>query len=303
MAGVAADLTACRCAAAIQDPGVFVASVEVTILERRCTANSVDEFKGDTGRIELTSCVLAALDGMVFGADPRSGFFVGSTFVHPRRGFQIDLPPGWEGQHSNDRIIAASEDERSMFALGPSDAESAKEALDGFFEDGRLKPGEVWRGEVAGFHVESSAFTAGSESQPLAGLVAFVDYDDTVVSILALGDVEVWQDRLDAVATAFASFAKIRSKQMREVKPMRLHLFTVPNAMTIAAAHKESRSVVDVETLALINHVTLDETLAVGRVIKVVRGFNPERLAEVVAATEAKASKAKASKAPAAPPP
>jgi len=241
---------------------------------------------------------LAALDGMVFGADPRSGFFVGSTYVHPRRGFQIDVPAGWEGQHSDDRILAASEDERSMFALGPSDAETAEAALDGFFEDGRLKPGEVWRGDVAGFHVESSAFTAGTEAQPLAGLVAFVDYDDGVVSMLALGDVEVWEDRLDSVATAFASFAKIRSKQMREVKPMRLDLFTVPKPMTIVQVHEESRSVVDVETLALINHATADETLAAGRVIKVVHGFNPERLAEVVGATEAKAAKS-----PASPPP
>lgn len=230
---------------------------------------------------------LAQLDGLVFGEDPRAGFFIGASFVHPNRGFQIELPKGWQAQHADDRVFAAAEDERTLMALGPSDAETAQAALEAFFADGRLKQGELWSGKVSGLQVESAAFSAGTGDDALAGLVAFVDYDKAVVAMMAIGDGEVWNDRLDAVATTFASFGAIHSPQMKRVKPMRVRLVTVETETTLAALHATSGSVVDAATLALINHTSVEAVLPAGRVIKVVRGFNPAALAEAAGATSA----------------
>ncbi|MEM6995789.1 MAG: M48 family metalloprotease [Myxococcota bacterium] len=230
---------------------------------------------------------LAKLDGMVFGDDPRAGFFAGATFIHPNRGFQIDLPEGWRAQHNDDRVFAATEDDRSVLAMGPSEAESAAAALEEFFADGKMTKGELWSGEVSGMHVESSAFSIGSGTEALAGLVAFVDFEDGVIAILAIGDSEIWNERLDAVATTFASLSKIRAKEFRNVEPMRVSLMTLSAEQTIEQVHAASASVVDVETLALINHAALGHPMAVGRVVKVVRGFNPASLAEAVEAVDA----------------
>lgn len=247
-------------------------------LRRDRIADHLAEQGVSVTRVEPDPEFLARLDGLVFGSDPRSGFVVGSTFVHPRRGFQIDLPKGWQAQHADDRVFAYAEDEKSIFALGPSDAETAVAALQEFFADGSLTKGEEWKGEVSGLHVESSAFSTGSEGQALAGLVAFVDYPKGVIAMLAIGDADVWNERVDSIASTFASLSKIRSKQMREVEPMRIRLVTLPEEATIAAVHDQTGSVVDVPTLARINHVTAEQVLPKGRVVKVVKGFNPALL-------------------------
>lgn len=222
---------------------------------------------------------LAHLDGLVFGDDPRAGFFVGTRFFHPRRGFQVDLPEGWRAQHNDDRVVAVTEDERTVLALGPSESETAAEALEAFFADGKLKQGELWAGDVGGWHVESAALSVGQGDQAMAGLVAFIDFNDGVLALLSIGDAEVWNERLDTVASTFASVSAITTRKMKQVEPMRLRLVTLTAESTIEQVHASSASVVDAETLALINHVAVGQALPVGRVLKVVRGFNPATLA------------------------
>ena len=39
---------------------------------------------------------LASLDGVVFGLDPRDGFFQGPRFLHPDLAFEFTMPDGWE---------------------------------------------------------------------------------------------------------------------------------------------------------------------------------------------------------------
>ncbi|MGH7681702.1 MAG: hypothetical protein ACRENN_06900, partial [Candidatus Eiseniibacteriota bacterium] len=49
------------------------------------------------------------LEGLVFGDDPRSGFFEASRFYHPGLEFQIILPTGWTYQNTPSALLAASE--------------------------------------------------------------------------------------------------------------------------------------------------------------------------------------------------
>ena len=99
-----------------------------------------------------------------------------------------------------------------------------------------------------------------------------------MIASIAIGDAEIWNDRVESIATTFASLSKIRSKQMREVQPMRIRLVTLPQEATIADVHQKTGAVVDVATLARINHVTAEQVLPKGRVVKVVKGFNPAML-------------------------
>ena len=275
MFGVLSDVSA---AEGGQDVPAWLSTHPEPELRRDRIADRLAEQGVEAARLEPDPEFLGRLDGLVFGSDPRAGFVVGPTFVHPRRGFQIDLPAGWQAQHADDRLFAISEDEKSIFALGPSDAETAAAALQEFFADGSLTKGEEWQGDVGGLHVESSAFSTGSGSEAVAGLVAFVDYTDGVIAMLAIGDAAVWNDRVDSIATTFASLTKIKSKQMREVEPMRIRLLTLPEDATIVQVHERSGSVVDVATLARINHVSPEQVLPKGRVVKIVKGFNPAQL-------------------------
>ena len=53
---------------------------------------------GDVARDKDT--YLATIDGMVYGENPREGYFQGSTFLHPELKFQLTFPAGWQTQNT-----------------------------------------------------------------------------------------------------------------------------------------------------------------------------------------------------------
>ena len=51
----------------------------------------------------------AAIDGMVYGDDPRAGFFENSRFYHPDLAFQMIFPSGWKTQNTPSAVMASDE--------------------------------------------------------------------------------------------------------------------------------------------------------------------------------------------------
>ena len=51
---------------------------------------------------------LKVIDGIVFGVNPRQGFFEGARFNHPDLRFRIDFPAGWQTQNTAEAVLAGS---------------------------------------------------------------------------------------------------------------------------------------------------------------------------------------------------
>jgi predicted Zn-dependent protease len=51
----------------------------------------------------------AAIEGMVYGNDPRAGFFENSRFYHPDLAFQMIFPTGWTTQNTPSAVLASSQ--------------------------------------------------------------------------------------------------------------------------------------------------------------------------------------------------
>lgn len=218
---------------------------------------------------------LGHIDGVVYGPDPRQGYVVDQTFVHPEQGFALDLPPQWEIEHDGPQAMATAEDEEALVVLTPSEAESAAKALEDFFADGVLERGEGWEGKVGGFPAVTASFAGGSSNETLMGLVAFVDYGGEVMALLALGTAEHWEAHSDEVATCFASFRSASSK-LREVEPMRVRVLETKQDTTLADLRDQRGAAVALPALALLNGVEPGATLPAGTWLKWVEGFNPE---------------------------
>ncbi|MEZ4586851.1 MAG: M48 family metallopeptidase [Gemmatimonadales bacterium] len=52
---------------------------------------------------------LQQLDGVVFGENPRQGFFEGSRFNHPDLAFRLDFPDGWQTQNQPSAVVGGAE--------------------------------------------------------------------------------------------------------------------------------------------------------------------------------------------------
>ena len=241
--------------------------------QRRTRVQSMVSAKAPTPP-ELDEDYLAMLDGVLYGEDPRNGFIVGTTFVHPRQGFRLDLPPGWQAMHQGPRVMAISEDEQALMVLTPTEAESGPKALEDFFADGSMELGEQWKGQVGGFPVTSAGFSVTGSDGVLMGLIAFIDYGEEVMALAAMGPQKGWTERSPAVATTFASFHRAE-RGLARVEPMRVRTSALSADTTLAKVDEAHPSAIELSRLALLNAVDAEAVLAEGTVIKRVEGFNP----------------------------
>jgi predicted Zn-dependent protease len=69
------------------DPGNRIAAIE-----QRLAAVTENLSTRKVGREEF----LRVTDGMVYGENPRQGFFQGPLFLHPDLKFQFRFPDGWK---------------------------------------------------------------------------------------------------------------------------------------------------------------------------------------------------------------
>ncbi len=212
---------------------------------------------------------LAAIEGLAVGDDPRDGYLLDNTFVQPRRGFMLQLPPKWKALHDRDQVLALSEDEQAVFVTMPTKYDSRAAALTDFFADGTMTQGAAHDGKVGGFDVASRAFAmADEQGNTTMGLVAFIDYEGRVVAMVALGPESTWKDRADLLAQSFASFRRIDDPKLRAVQPLRLHTMVLAGPSTIEQLQKRPEVGVDVATLAVLNGVDPTTPLSAGWSIK-----------------------------------
>ena len=47
----------------------------------------------------------AAIDGMIFGADPKQGYFKDNVFLHPEMRFRFEFPKGWQTVNQRAAVI------------------------------------------------------------------------------------------------------------------------------------------------------------------------------------------------------
>ena len=60
---------------------------------------------------------LQQIDGLIFGENPRHGFFRDGVFYHPELRFQFTVPRGWQAQNLTDAVIAVSPDRDAALQL------------------------------------------------------------------------------------------------------------------------------------------------------------------------------------------
>ena len=81
------------------------------------------------------------IDGIVFGEDPRQGYFKGDTFYHPELKFQWTLPSGWAHQNTPQSVAAQSPKQDAILQLQAAGKISPEEASQKLFSQQGVQVG------------------------------------------------------------------------------------------------------------------------------------------------------------------
>jgi predicted Zn-dependent protease len=214
---------------------------------------------------------LQRLQGLIYGVNPREGYFVGSQFFHPELGFRVTFPEGWTTNNGAQAVIAVSPAQDAAVELSAATEPSADAASRAFLSQPGITGGTP-RASLSGLPAVTAPFVAASGSDTLRGTVEFVKHGNAVYRVIGYAPGARWSTNQAAVERTLASFQPLTDPAALNVQPQRMQLVRLDRRTTIAELARQRPSPVPAATLALINQVELDTPLAAGQLVKWVTG-------------------------------
>ena len=216
------------------------------------------------------------LNGLVFGANPREGYFRGSQFFHPDLRFQLSFPEGWTTNNGAQAVIAVSPAQDGAIELSQATEPSADAAARAFLSQQGITSGSSGRVSLSGgLSGVSAPFAAATANGTLSGTVLFVEYGGAVYRIVGYAPEARWSAYQATAERAERSFQRLTDPVALNVQPQHVDIVTVAARTTIAALAQQRASPVTAATLAIINQVEVQTPFASGRLVKWVIGVVP----------------------------
>jgi predicted Zn-dependent protease len=225
-----------------------------------------------SGTVVNRDTYLRRLDGLVFGDNPREGYFRGSQFFHPDLRFRLTFPEGWTTHNGKQAVVAVSPGKDAVVELSPASGTSADAAARAFLAQQGITGGARSRANLGGLATVSAPFSAATENGALRGTVLFVEHGGAVFGLVGYAPDARWSTHQAAAERALRSFQPLTDRVALNVQPQRLDIVTLDRRTTIEALARQRPSPASAATLALINQVELQTPLASGRLIKWVVG-------------------------------
>ena len=245
------------------DPGNRVAKAEERLAE--LPAGALGETK--VNRAEY----LRVVDGMVFGENPRQGYFSGNTFLHPDLRFQFDLPAGWKSANLPDAVVSQSPDGGAQLQLMPGKGSPAQ-ALNSFLGQQGIRVLQSGQTSINGLPAAISQFEAQAEQGMLQGIAGSVQQGNTTYLLIGIMAPQVAAQHGREIESAIRSFRALTDQTALNVQPARVELVTLPTAMNGQNFVDRYPSSVSAEQVYIINEMEAATNLARGTVLKRVVG-------------------------------
>jgi len=219
---------------------------------------------------------LQSIQGMVYGDDPRQGFFEGNVFYHPEMRFQVTFPQGWKTQNLPSAVVAASEAQDAIVQLGLAGDESPGAAAQKFLSQEGVQGGRSSNESINGNQAATSYFKAQTEQGAVEGVVSFISYGGHTYGIMGYTKEGGLQQYDRVFQETIRSFGPLQNQAALSVQPARLEVIRVDSPITLEEFNRQHPSSISIEELAIINELeSPSATIPAGRYVKRVVGGPP----------------------------
>lgn len=195
------------------------------------------------------------IDGLVYGENPRAGYFQGGLFLHPDLRFQLRFPEGWQTQNMAQAVAAGSPRQDALIQLTLAEGGDAQNAARAFLSQQGVAPGRTFRDAVNGLPAVGSTFQAQTQQGVVQGLAAWVEYGGRTYQIVSFTPASRFGSYERLFSQVVGSFAPLTDPQALAVQPDRIDVVEVDRRMTLAEFASRYPSAVPAEELAILNQV------------------------------------------------
>lgn len=222
----------------------------VTTIEARAASLPA----GERGSVVREEDYLRQIDGLVYGEDPRQGFFRDRDFLHPDLRFRFTLPSGWQGENMRNAVLAASPRGDAALQLTIADG-TPDSAAQRFASRSGIVIVDSGRQNLNGMQSTQARFEATTNSGQLAGHASWISYGGRTYQLLTYTTANAYPSYDRAFRNVVESFNELRDNSVLNIRANRVSVVNNDQRQTLAEFNKRQPSSVELQELAVINDV------------------------------------------------
>jgi predicted Zn-dependent protease len=213
------------------------------------------------------------IDGIIYGENPREGFFRNATFLHPDLKFQLQFPQNWKTQNTTQAVFAGSPQQDAVMQLTLAAGSPADAARQFASQQGITVLQSAANQNIHGNNAALLEFEGAADQGTVRGIVGFIAYGGATYQILGYSTAQQFSAYHRLFESVIASFNTLTDPSALNVQPNRLDTIKLDRAMTLAAFNQRYPSTIPIAELAIINQVEgASSMLAAGSYAKRVTG-------------------------------
>jgi predicted Zn-dependent protease len=218
---------------------------------------------------------LAAVEGMVYGQDPRQGYMEKNAFYHPQMRFSFIFPEQWELQNTPKKVTLTSEDGRAAVVL---QAEESTKNLRDYASD---KASQIEEGQfldensysingLASYHQVYDV--AQGDNEDLRMRLSFIEKSGFIYTFVSLSTKNDFDEYDRTFQSIVGSFRELRDAAHLARKPVRIRLVKANGKESLQAIFQKAGMPEELwPRFSIMNGMELASTPRIGRLIKTVR--------------------------------
>jgi predicted Zn-dependent protease len=215
---------------------------------------------------------LNLIDGLVYGEDPRQGYFENNTFYHPVLKFQFPVPNGWRTTNTPNEVQMAPQDGKAVMLLTLSPQNNLNAAADAMLQQFQFTQLNRQSDRINGLPaLVVSAEQADQQSQQVIQLLAYlIEYEGRIYMLKGLSYQQDFANYSSRFQQTMTGFRQLTDPARLNAQPERIRIKRIENNTTLQAALREAGIANNrLEEFAILNGMQLNDNLARGMLIKV----------------------------------
>jgi predicted Zn-dependent protease len=220
---------------------------------------------------------LRMIDGMVYGDDPRQGYFEYGYFYHPELKFHFPVPHGWKTQNTPAQVQMAPQDGKALMTLGIENANSLNEAANNIVQNNQLNVLDKASVQVNGLPAiamlseQTGQAANGQQASTLKILTYLIQYNGLIYKMHGLAQSADFNAFYNQFSATMKGFAVLNDPSKLDRKPDVIEIVSAKNTGTFASALAE-HNILSAEhnELAILNGFGLNDQVTRGTLIKTI---------------------------------
>lgn len=179
---------------------------------------------------------LRAIDGLVYGQDPREGYVEGGMYYHPGLRIQFPVPADWKVNDTPAAVQMLSRDKSAVILFTGAQGKSPAEAARGFVSKTRARVIQGQPARVGGFEAYRLTADVQSGGSTVRTLTYFIQKGSGVFSFTGMSAQRNFPQHEQAFENTLGRFAELTDARRINVQPDRVRVRRVAKPDTLGNA-------------------------------------------------------------------